>query len=164
MKAKGPKTPKREAYKAESVGLPAFLRGGRSRVKETVSISASASREMRDFLKWAVMAAGMPVEELQVGLLDKALLDYFKNDSEWQEVKRQMRPARPGGPGSESTDDAEEALDVPRVSGPEKRPGADAGGGPSRSASAVSGGPVPPMMPNGAGLNAGSAEIAAKAR
>jgi hypothetical protein len=147
------KQKKREAYKAEVGELPAFLRGGRSRVKEVVAMSAVVSREMKDYLRWATMAAGMPAEELQVHFLDRVLGDYFRSDTAWQDAKRAMRA------GSE---DGEEEGTAKSSDGGAPKPSSDdasSGGGSRRKndAESRSGGlPSPPAPPSLNGANGAS--------
>jgi hypothetical protein len=90
---------RRRRIQKESQALPLFMTAGKSRVSESVTMSASTSREMQRYLRWAAEAARIGRDEAQVMMLDRAIVDYLKKDDAWQAHKGAVG-------GNEAGDDA----------------------------------------------------------
>jgi hypothetical protein len=78
---------RRRRITKESQALPLFMTAGKSRVSEPVMMSASTSREMQRYLRWAAEVARMGRDDAQVMMLDRAIVDYLKRDEAWQAYK-----------------------------------------------------------------------------
>jgi enoyl reductase-like protein len=66
---------------------PLIVSAARSRVSETVLMSAPAARELREYVKWAATAAMLPEDEATVLTLDRALTEFFRRDTLWKAHK-----------------------------------------------------------------------------
>jgi hypothetical protein len=111
MKGSSNKKSKRELYKVDTVALPAFLSGGRSRARQEVSMSAATSREFRQYIRWASTAARMSVEEVQVAFFENVLPGYFRADEAWQAARKLLKASPAESDDDDFDNELESAMD-----------------------------------------------------
>jgi hypothetical protein len=66
---------------------PLIVSAARSRVSETVTMSASTSRELAAYVRWASRAAGLSIGEALTMTVDRSIGDFLKRDEAWQQAK-----------------------------------------------------------------------------
>jgi hypothetical protein len=93
---------RRKRVAKEGQRLPLFMSAGRSRVTESVAMSAATAREKQRYLKWAAEAAGVSREEAEVMMLDRAIGDYMKKDEGWLMEKADRGSAEENDSGPEA--------------------------------------------------------------
>jgi hypothetical protein len=86
---------------------PLIVSAARSRVSETVTMSAATSRELAAYVRWASKAAGLSIGEALTMTVDRSIGDFLKRDEAWQQAKGEQggdlvsaQPSPPPGPTS----------------------------------------------------------------
>jgi hypothetical protein len=131
---------RRKRVAKEGQRLPLFMSAGRSRVTESVAMSAATAREKQRYLKWAAEAAGVSREEAEVMMLDRAIGDYMKKDEGWLMEKADRGSA-------EESDSGPEAAAAASAAGASNGKGGTAPATPPRPDYL---GELPPKQSNGA--------------
>jgi hypothetical protein len=79
---------------------PLIVSASRSRVTQEVSMSASTSRDLMAYARWAAKEAGMTTEEAVILTVDRAVGDLLRKDDAWQKARARVGVPAERGEGS----------------------------------------------------------------